>query len=122
VIATVPILQLDSLQVQFGRQVVLRDVNLNIPRGQTLAIIGESGCGKTVLLKTVIGLIQPRQGHVTFDGRIIDRLSQKELAKQRLRFGFVFQNAALFDSMTVAQNILFPLRQHRTDSKEQHER
>jgi phospholipid/cholesterol/gamma-HCH transport system ATP-binding protein len=120
-IATESILQIESLHVQFGRQAVLHNVNLSIPRGQTLAIIGESGCGKTVLLKTVIGLIQPRQGHVTYDGRVMGHLSPKELARQRLRFGFVFQNAALFDSMTVAQNIMFPLRQHRTNSKQQQE-
>jgi phospholipid/cholesterol/gamma-HCH transport system ATP-binding protein len=120
-ITTEPILKIESLYVQFGRQIVLRNVNLNIPRGQTLAIIGESGCGKTVLLKTVMGLIRPQQGYVMFDGRVVEQLSPKELAKQRLRFGFVFQNSALFDSMTVAQNILFPLRQHRTQSKQQHE-
>lgn len=120
-IATEPIIKIDSLHVQFGWQVVLRDVNLNIPRGQTLAIIGESGCGKTVLLKTIIGLIQPQQGQVTFDSRVVSQMSPEVLANERLRFGFVFQNSALFDSMTVAQNILFPLRQHRTDSKEQHE-
>jgi phospholipid/cholesterol/gamma-HCH transport system ATP-binding protein len=118
---TEPILQIESLHVQFGRQVVLRNVDLAIPRGQTLAIIGESGCGKTVLLKTLIGLISPQQGHVAFDGRIVDRLSPKELASQRLRFGFVFQNSALFDSMTVAQNIMFPLQQHRANSRERQE-
>ncbi|MEO2046440.1 MAG: ATP-binding cassette domain-containing protein [Pirellulales bacterium] len=120
-ITTEPILKIESLHVQFSQQVVLRNVNLNIPRGQTLAIIGESGCGKTVLLKTIIGLIRPQQGSVMFDGRIVEQLSPKELAKQRLRFGFVFQNSALFDSMTVAQNILFPLRQHRIQSQQQHE-
>ncbi len=119
--ATEPILQVEALHVQFGRQVVLRNISMDIPRGQTLAIIGESGCGKTVLLKTIIGLIQPQQGHVTFDGQVMEKLAPKELARERLRFGFVFQNAALFDSMTVAQNIMFPLRQHRTNSRGQQE-
>jgi phospholipid/cholesterol/gamma-HCH transport system ATP-binding protein len=75
-----------------------------------------------VLLKTIIGLIRPTQGHVAFDGQRIDQLSEKDLAQQRTRFGFVFQNAALFDSMTVSENILFPLRQHRGDNRSEHER
>ena len=108
-----PIIEIENLSVQFGPQRVLRDIQLSVPRGQTLAIIGESGCGKTVLLKTIIGLIRPQMGYVEFDGQRIDRLKERELAEQRTRFGFVFQNAALFDSMTVAENILFPLKQHR---------
>jgi phospholipid/cholesterol/gamma-HCH transport system ATP-binding protein len=92
---------------------VLRDINLTVPRQQTLAIIGESGCGKTVLLKIVLGLLRPTSGHVVFDGRRIDQLSEKEMTPLRARFGFVFQNAALFDSMTVAENIAFPLRVNR---------
>jgi phospholipid/cholesterol/gamma-HCH transport system ATP-binding protein len=92
---------------------VLREIDLLIPRGQTLAIIGESGCGKTVFLKTIIGLIRPTDGFVTFDGRRIDQLNEKDLTHERTRFGYVFQNAALFDSMTVADNVAFPLRQNR---------
>lgn len=111
------VLKVEDLHVRFGRQRVLRDINLTVPRGETLAIIGESGCGKTVLLKTLIGLIRPTQGHVTFDGKRIDELSEHDLANQRTRFGFVFQNAALFDSLTVEENILFPLRQHRDDDR-----
>ncbi len=114
-----PLLETRGLFVSFGRQPVLRDLNLQIPRGQTLAIIGESGCGKTVLLKTLIGLVRPTRGKVEFDGRDLSTLNEKELTKQRVRFGFVFQGAALFDSMTVAQNVAFPLRQHtQTPPKE----
>jgi phospholipid/cholesterol/gamma-HCH transport system ATP-binding protein len=105
-------IELQDLGVVFGRQAVLRDLSLSIPRGQTVAIIGESGCGKTVLLKTIIGLLQPSSGHVSFDGQRIDQLSDKELTTQRGRFGFLFQNAALFDSMSVAENIAFPLREN----------
>jgi phospholipid/cholesterol/gamma-HCH transport system ATP-binding protein len=105
-------IELQNLGVVFGRQAVLRDVSLSIPRGQTVAIIGESGCGKTVLLKTIIGLLQPTSGNVSFDGQRIDQLSDKELTPQRGRFGFLFQNAALFDSMSVAENIAFPLREN----------
>lgn len=118
---TEPILDVCDLSVSFAHQQVLRDIRLSIPRGQSLAIIGESGCGKTVLLKTIIGLIRPQQGSVVFDGQRVDRMSEKQLATQRTRFGFVFQNSALFDSMTIAENILFPLRQHRLDSRGQHE-
>ena len=115
-----PIIDVDHLHVRFGRQNVLRDISLTVPRGQSLAIIGESGCGKTVLLKTIIGLIRPTAGYVQFDGKRVDALTERELAEQRTRFGFVFQNSALFDSMTIAENILFPLRQHRMDQVQEH--
>jgi phospholipid/cholesterol/gamma-HCH transport system ATP-binding protein len=113
------LIQLDRVGVDFGRQHVLRDIDLTIPRGQTVAIIGESGCGKTVLLKTIIGLLRPSRGEVRFDGRSLIDLGDKELTRQRIRFGFLFQQAALFDSMTIAQNVSFPLRQHTT--KKPHE-
>jgi len=122
VAATDPLIDLQDLSVQFGRQQVLRDISLSVPRGQTLAIIGESGCGKTVLLKTIIGLVRPTEGAATFDGRQLIELSEQEVSAQRTRFGFVFQNAALFDSMTVAENILFPLKQHQPKHAAEHER
>ena len=105
-----------GLTIKFARQTVLRDLSLAIPRGQTLAVIGESGCGKTVLLKSLIGLICPTAGQVIFDGRDLAKLSEQELTRERIRFGYLFQGAALFDSLTVAQNVAFPLRQH-TDYK-----
>jgi phospholipid/cholesterol/gamma-HCH transport system ATP-binding protein len=111
-----PLVAVKHLTVVFGRQTVLRDIDLSIPRGQTVAVIGESGCGKTVLLKTLIGLVKPTQGEVLFDGRNLQNLGDKELVQQRIRFGFLFQNAALFDSMTIGQNVAFPLRQHRQES------
>jgi len=120
-IASESIIDVCDLHIRFGQQQVLRDISIRVPCGQTLAIIGESGCGKTVLLKTIIGLIRPTQGHVEFDSRRVDRLSEKDLARQRTRFGFVFQNSALFDSMTVAENILFPLRQHRAEQRAEHD-
>jgi phospholipid/cholesterol/gamma-HCH transport system ATP-binding protein len=107
------LIELTDLGVSFGRHEVLRDISLSVPRGQTLAVIGESGCGKTVLLKTVIGLLQPTSGHVVFDGRRIDQLNDKEVTALRTRIGFLFQGAALFDSMTIADNIAFPLRENR---------
>ncbi len=110
--ATGLLVETHDLEIRFGSQTVLRGINLSVPRGQTLAIIGESGCGKTVLLKTLIGLIAPTSGTVMFDGRELSHLDDRELTRQRKRFGFVFQNAALFDSMTIGQNVAFPLRQH----------
>ncbi len=73
-----------------------------------MAIIGESGCGKTVLMKTLVGLIKPTKGTISFDGRQLHRLSLAELTRTRRRFGFVFQNAALFDSMSIFDNVAFP--------------
>lgn len=108
-----PLIEVRSLSVTFGRQSVLRDISLSVPKGQTVAIVGESGCGKTVLMKSVIGLVKPTAGEIFFDGRDLNKLTDKELVVQRIRFGYVFQNAALFDSMTVGQNVAFPLRQHR---------
>jgi phospholipid/cholesterol/gamma-HCH transport system ATP-binding protein len=111
-----PLIRVEGMSVEFGRHEVLRDIDLSIRRGETVAIIGESGCGKTVLLKTLIGLLHPTGGSVQFDGQELSRLSERTLARQRTRFGFVFQQAALFDSMTIAQNIGFPLRQHTRKS------
>jgi phospholipid/cholesterol/gamma-HCH transport system ATP-binding protein len=108
-----PLLDVRHLDVVFGRQKVLRDINLRVPRGQTLSVIGESGCGKTVLLKTLIDLIRPTKGEVIFDGQNLANLKGRELVQQRIRFGFLFQNSALFDSMTIGQNVAFPLRQHK---------
>jgi len=114
-----PLLDVRRVDVQFDGLPVLRDINLQIPRGQSLAVIGESGCGKTVLLKTLIGLIRPTRGEMIFDGRNLATLNDRQLAEQRIRFGFVFQNAALFDSMTVGQNVAFPIRQHRRCSEQE---
>lgn len=111
-----PLLRMQEVTVTFGRQRVLRDINLEIPRGQTVAIIGESGCGKTVLLKIMIALIRPTAGTVDFGGRKLSSLSEKDLTAIRRRCGFLFQSAALFDSMTIGQNVSFPLREN-TDKR-----
>ncbi|MFV2068574.1 MAG: ABC transporter ATP-binding protein [Pirellulales bacterium] len=115
-VASDPLVEIQDLHIAFDGQQVLRQIDLSIPRGQTLAIIGESGCGKTVLLKTIIGLVRPTRGKVRFDGRVLLELSEQELTRERIRFGYLFQNAALFDSMTVAQNVAFPLKQHKNPS------
>jgi phospholipid/cholesterol/gamma-HCH transport system ATP-binding protein len=112
-----PLLRLERLGVRFGRQQVLRALDLEVERGETVAIIGESGCGKTVLLKGIIGLLRPSEGTVYFDGKDLSKLSERQLTRERTRFGFLFQQAALFDSMTVAQNVAFPLREHSSRSQ-----
>ena len=110
--ATRPILETRGMSLQFGRQVVLKDISVRINKGETVAIIGESGCGKTMFLKALVGLLSLTSGSVIFDGQDIQKLGDRDMTNLRKRFGFVFQNAALFDSMTISQNIAFPLRQH----------
>ena len=107
-----PIIELNDLTMRFRQQTVLQDVTLRIRRGETLCIIGESGCGKTVLLKLMIGLLRPTRGVVRFDGRDLASLNEQELTKTRLRFGFLFQMAALFDSLTIFDNVAFGPREH----------
>jgi phospholipid/cholesterol/gamma-HCH transport system ATP-binding protein len=108
-----PLIHVAHVSVHFGGHRVLNEVELGIPRGQTLAVIGESGCGKTVLLKLIIGLLRPTAGTVTFDGKMISELGEHQLTRERLRFGFLFQNAALFDSLNVFDNVAFGLRAQR---------
>ena len=105
-----PLISLQQVTMQFGPQRVLHAIDLEIQRGQTTAIIGESGCGKTVLLKLIIGLLRPTVGRVIFDGKVLVDLPERELTRQRLRFGFLFQGAALFDSLSVEDNVAFGLR------------
>ena len=105
------LIEVRNLTVDFGGQTILKEIDLEVGRGQTLAVIGESGCGKTVFMKTLVGLIPPTKGRVLFDGNDLMRVHHSELPKIRRRFGFVFQNAALFDSMSIFDNVAFPLTQ-----------
>lgn len=114
-----PLLYLENLCVRFGRQEVLRGIDLRAKRGETVAVLGESGCGKTVLLKAILGLQRPTEGRVWFDGQELTAMPRGELNRQRVRFGFVFQQAALFDSMSIEQNVSFPLRQHTNKTDEE---
>src|SRR5437588_6816348 len=107
------LIKLEKVSMQFGGQRVLNDMSLDVERGRTLVVIGESGCGKTVLLKLIIGLLRPTSGRVTFDGRVLADLGDRELTRQRLRFGFLFQGAALFDSLDVFDNVAFGLRMQK---------
>ena len=114
-----PILEFRQVHRQFGHQQVLRDVSFTIRRGESVAIIGESGCGKSVTLKLMIGLLAPSQGLVLLDDAPIAGRSEQQLTRDRLRFGYVFQQAALFDSLTVADNVAFGLRQNTRLAEEE---
>ena len=104
------ILSLRDIAVRFGSQTVLDLVSVEIRRNETIAVIGESGCGKTVLLKLIVGLLKPTSGLVEFEGHSIEGMSQYDLTTMRRRVGFLFQQAALFDSLTVFENVAFGLR------------
>ncbi len=106
------VIEVRDVSMRFRYQQVLRHIDLKIQRGQTVCIIGESGCGKTVMLKLLIGLLHPTEGSVHFDGRDVAALGGRDLVKMRLRFGFLFQMAALFDSLTIFDNVAFGLREH----------
>jgi phospholipid/cholesterol/gamma-HCH transport system ATP-binding protein len=105
-----PIISLRGVSVRFGAQTVLAGIDLDIFPQDTLAIIGESGCGKTVLLKLIVGLLKPTTGEVSLEGRPLHTLTEAELTQVRLRVGFLFQQAALFDSLNVFDNVSFGLR------------
>ena len=96
----------------FGAQKVLDDVSLVIPKGQTTVIIGPSGTGKSVFIKLLVGLLKPDAGQILVDGQDITTLAETDLFEVRKKFGMLFQDGALFDSMTVEENIAFPLEQH----------
>ncbi|MBI5404579.1 MAG: ABC transporter ATP-binding protein [Ignavibacteriae bacterium] len=98
-------IEIKNVKKRFGRKEVLSGVDLTINKGETLVIIGKSGCGKSVLLKHIIGLLKPDEGEIFFEGTEITKLKLKELYKIRQKFGFLFQGAALFDSMTVGENV-----------------
>jgi phospholipid/cholesterol/gamma-HCH transport system ATP-binding protein len=104
-------LDVRALTKRIGRQEILRGVDLHVARGETLVIIGRSGGGKSVLLKHLIGLMQPDSGEIWVDGQNIIGMGERELAAIRRKVGILFQGGALFDSMTVEENIAFPLRE-----------
>ena len=106
------IIETRNLTKIYNNKIVLDKINLNIVKGKTTVIIGPSGCGKTVLIKHLIVLLRPSSGEVYFNHKRIDSLREKELNKIRTHFGFLFQGGALFDSLSVSDNIIFPISQH----------
>jgi phospholipid/cholesterol/gamma-HCH transport system ATP-binding protein len=107
-----PLIEVRNLTKKFGKKLVLDNISLSIEKGKTTVVIGPSGCGKTVLIKHFIALQRPTSGEVYFRGQRIDNLRERELHEVRTHFGYLFQEGALFDSITVAENIMFPIRQH----------
>lgn len=113
------LIELRHIYKRFGWLQVLSDLSLQIEKGTCVVILGASGSGKSVMLKHIVGLLKPDGGEVWFSGQRIDTLSERELMKIRQRFGFLFQQGALFDSDTVAQNVGFPLSEHTNKKPEE---
>ena len=107
-----PVIQISNLNKSFGDNHVLRNFNFELPKGENIVVLGKSGSGKSVLIKCIIGLIKPDSGTINVLDRNISELNSDELDKVRMDTGFLFQSNALYDSMTVRENIEFPLRRH----------
>jgi len=106
------IIVLKNITKKFGKNIVLDNISLSVEKGKTTVVIGPSGCGKTVLIKHLIVLLRPNFGEIYFKNQRIDNLSERALNKIRTHYGFLFQAGALFDSLSVTENIIFPIRQH----------
>jgi phospholipid/cholesterol/gamma-HCH transport system ATP-binding protein len=113
-----PVIEIRDLRKSFGKNAVLKGIDLTVREGSTTVILGGSGSGKSVLMKHIIGLLRPDGGQVIIEGERFDDLPEKDRQRVRTKFGMVFQNAALFDSLSCGENVAFPLRQ-RTKLKEQ---
>jgi phospholipid/cholesterol/gamma-HCH transport system ATP-binding protein len=113
-----PLIRFSQLKKAFGSKRVFEGLNLDVLKGETLTVIGGSGTGKSVLLKCLIGLIYPDEGEVIFDGQEVTTLSEAELLPVRRRVAMVFQGSALFDSLSVGENIAYPLREHFREMSE----
>lgn len=107
-----PVIEVSGLYKSFGSNHVLKDFNLTINRGENVVVLGKSGCGKSVLIKCIIGLLPYEAGSIKVFGQEVSQLPAKDLDDLRARIGFVFQSSALYDSMTVRENLEFPLRRH----------
>jgi phospholipid/cholesterol/gamma-HCH transport system ATP-binding protein len=114
-----PLVDFKDVRKRFGHLVVLDGVDLMVKRGESMVIIGASGSGKSVLLKHIVGLLRPDDGEVWYDGTRIDTMPERDVMKIRQRCGFLFQMGALFDSLTVAENIGFPLVEHTKKTKDE---
>lgn len=112
-------IELKGLSKSFGKQAVLEKISCEIPAGKTTVILGPSGTGKSVLLKLIVGLLPPDEGQILLDGRDLVKFSRRQLFEARRHFGMLFQDGALFDSQSVAENVAFPLRRHTSKSEEE---
>src|SRR6188474_2641608 len=113
---TKPIIEIKGLYKSFGKSNdVLRGLDLTVKEGENLVVLGKSGSGKSVLIKCLVGLIRPDKGQINVFGNSITSLDNNSLNAIRIRMGFLFQNAALYDSMTVRENLAFPLKRHQKD-------
>lgn len=111
-----PVLKIQNLKISFGDNVVLNDFSMELFEGENLVIMGKSGSGKSVMIKCLVGLLIPDEGSIEIEGKIITQLSQKEMNLLRTEIGFLFQGSALYDSMTVRENLEFPLRKSNLSS------
>lgn len=105
-------IELVDIHKSFGNKQVLKGLTLSVIRGETLVVLGRSGCGKSVLLKLILGLMRQDSGKIIIDGEDISQISEEEMTKLRKKFGMLFQGGALFDSLTVAENVAYPLKEH----------
>ena len=117
-----PVLAVDGLHKSFGSQTVLNGISVAVNRGETLAVLGRSGTGKSVLLRVIIGLEKPDTGSVRIHGRDIAGMALDQLGAIRKKMGFLFQHAALYDSLTVEQNVAFPLQHHKKEMSKSEQR
>ncbi len=112
-------IRLEHIKKAFDKNVIYKDLTLDIRKGETITIIGGSGTGKSVMLKLMLGLMKPESGKILFDGEDVVEMDEEEIIKVRKRVGMLFQGGALFDSMTVADNVAYPIREHYRDYDEE---
>jgi len=113
------IIEIRHLRKSFGSKVVLKDVNLSVPKGSTVVILGLSGQGKSTIIKHIVSLLKPDSGEIIVDGIDIAKGNEKDIFETRKKIGFLFQEGAMFDSMSVYDNVAFPLREHTKLSEEE---